>query len=67
MLFAGGHLQATGTVESSIRSMVETARVAVKGIPAEIVALAFQFPASYSEDPADRLIGATARGRLGAN
>ncbi len=61
MLFSKGHLQATGTTDSAIRSMVERARVAVKDITPAIAALATQFPASYPADPADRLIGATAR------
>lgn len=61
MLFARGHLQATGTIETSIHLMVDMARVVVKSITPEIAALATQFPASYPADPADRLIGATAR------
>jgi PIN domain nuclease of toxin-antitoxin system len=35
--------------------------VAVRQITPEIAALAAQFPDDYSHDPADRLIGATAR------
>ena len=35
--------------------------VTVKAITPEIAALATQFPDEYSRDPADRLIGATAR------
>jgi PIN domain nuclease of toxin-antitoxin system len=61
VLFARGHLQATGTVESSVRLMVDTARVVIKNITPEIAALAAQFPGYYPGDPADRLIGATAR------
>jgi PIN domain nuclease of toxin-antitoxin system len=61
MLFARGHLHATGTVESSVRLMVDTARVVIKNITPEIAALAAQFPGYYPGDPADRLIGATAR------
>lgn len=61
MLFARGHLRATGTVESSVRLIVDTARVVVKNITPEIAALAAQFPDYYPGDPADRLIGATAR------
>ena len=35
-------------------------RVAVRPVTAKIAALANQFPAEYSNDPCDRLIGATA-------
>jgi PIN domain nuclease of toxin-antitoxin system len=35
--------------------------VTVKPITTEVAALATQFPADYPKDPADRLIGATAR------
>src|ERR1700677_1945290 len=50
---------ASGTVEASVRWLVED--VVVRPITPEIAALAAQFPDDYSRDPADRLIGATAR------
>jgi PIN domain nuclease of toxin-antitoxin system len=56
---ARGRIQAYGTVEASVRLMVES--VTVKPITPEIAALATQFPDDYSTDPADRIIGATAR------
>jgi len=40
---------------------IEGTGAAVREISAEIAALAAQFPDDYSKDPADRLIGATAR------
>ena len=58
-LLARGRIQAYGTVDSSVRLLVEG--VTVKAITPEIAALATQFPDEYSRDPADRLIGATAR------
>jgi len=58
-LFAKGRIQAYGTVEASIRLLLE--EVAVRPITAEIAALAAQFPEDYPRDPADRLIGGTAR------
>lgn len=61
MLFAHGRLRAPGTVESSVRSAVEKTNVIVHEITPEIAALATAFPDSYPQDPADRLIGATAR------
>lgn len=61
MLFADGRLRAPGTVESSVRSVVETTGAIVHEISPEIAALATMFPQTYPQDPADRLIGATAR------
>lgn len=61
MLFAAGRLRAPGTVESSVRSLVEASAVIVHEISPEIAALATMFPNTYPADPADRLIGATAR------
>ena len=58
-LLARGRIQAYGTVDSSVRLLIEG--VTVKAITPEIPALATQFPDEYSRDPADRLIGATAR------
>src|SRR6266699_804893 len=58
-LLARGRIQAYGTVDSSVRLLIEG--VTVKAITPEIAALATQFPDDFSRDPADRLIGATAR------
>jgi PIN domain nuclease of toxin-antitoxin system len=58
-LFTSGKVQAYGTVEAAIRLLVED--VTVRSLTPEIAALAAQFPNDYSRDPADRLIGATAR------
>jgi PIN domain nuclease of toxin-antitoxin system len=58
-LLARGRIQAYGTVDASVRLLIEG--VSVKPITPEIAALATQFPEEYSRDPADRLIGATAR------
>jgi PIN domain nuclease of toxin-antitoxin system len=57
-LVARGRIQAYGTIERSTEQFVEG--VTVLPITPEIAALAAQFPDSYSHDPADRLIGATA-------
>lgn len=61
VLLARGHLRAGGTVEASVRLIVDSAGVSVKPLTPEIAALAAQFPEDYPRDPADRLIGATAR------
>ena len=58
-LIARGRIQAYGTLEASLNLLVEG--VTVKPLTAEIAALAMQFPSDYPRDPADRLIGATAR------
>jgi PIN domain nuclease of toxin-antitoxin system len=58
-LIAKGRIQAYGTVEASIRLLIEG--VIVRPLTPEIAALATQFPDDYPRDPADRLIGATAR------
>ena len=58
-LFAKGRVRAYGTVEASVRLVLEG--VSVRPITPEIAALAAQFPDDYSGDPADRLIGGTAR------
>lgn len=54
-----GRIQTYGTVESSIRQLLED--VTIRPITYEIAALAGQFPDAYPRDPADRLIRATAR------
>jgi len=54
-----GRIQAYGTGESSIRQLPED--VTIRPITYEIAAPAVQFPDDYPRDPADRLIGATAR------
>ena len=58
-LIARGRLEAYGTIEASLRLLVKG--VTIKPLTPEIAALAAQFPGEYPQDPADRLIGATAR------
>jgi len=58
-LFARGKVQAYGTIEVSINLLLE--EVTVRPITPEIAALATQFPEDYPRDPADCIIGATAR------
>ncbi len=59
LLFARGKIQGSGTIEASIRDLLEG--VTVRPITVEIAALAMQFSDDYPRDPADRIIGATAR------
>ena len=59
LLFSRGKIQGSGTIEASIRELLDG--VTTLPITPEIAALATQFPDDYPRDPADRLIGATAR------
>ena len=61
LLYQRGRLRASGSIESSIRTILEKSRVEVIEISPEIAALTTTFPETYPNDPADRLIGATAR------
>jgi PIN domain nuclease of toxin-antitoxin system len=61
ILFDRGRLHASGTIESGVRSIIEGTGTVVHEITPEIAALATAFPADFPSDPADRLIGATAR------
>jgi PIN domain nuclease of toxin-antitoxin system len=53
-----GRLQVAGTVEAYLDEV--SSRVAVRPITSRVAALANQFSTDYSNDPCDRLIGATA-------
>jgi len=61
LLYQGGRLRTSGSIESAIRTILEKSRVEVIELSPEIAALTATFPESYPKDPADRLIGATAR------
>lgn len=61
LLFATGRLRASGTIEASIREIVDSATASILEITSEIAGLAMAFPETYPKDPGDRLIGATAR------
>jgi len=58
-LLSRGRIQSFGTIEATVRSMIEG--ITILPITAEIAVLAAQFPGDYPGDPTDRLIGATAR------
>jgi len=60
-LFSRGRLRAPGTIDASVRWIVEEAGASVKPITLEIATLAAQFPDDFPHDPVDRLIAATAR------
>ena len=60
-LFSQGLVKGRGTVETSVRTLIEASGSEVRPITPEIAALAWQFPDDFPRDPADRLIAATAR------
>lgn len=59
MLLSRGRIQAYGTIDASISLLTE--RTIIKPITPEIAAIATQFPVDFPQDPADRLIAATAK------
>ena len=61
LLFSRGALRSYGTVENTVRNLLDRSGVIIKPITPEIAALSTQFPNDCPRDPADRLIGATAR------
>jgi PIN domain nuclease of toxin-antitoxin system len=60
-MFASGRIRSFGTVEGAVRQVLETIATRIIPLSLEIVVLGTQFPEDYSRDPADRIIGATAR------
>ncbi len=58
-MLARGRIRRYGTLESSLNLLLEG--VTVLPIMPEIATLAAQFPREFSGDPADRIIGGTAR------
>lgn len=58
-MLARGRIRRYGTTQSSLDLLLED--VIVLPITTEIAALAAQFPRDYPGDPADRIIGGTAR------
>jgi PIN domain nuclease of toxin-antitoxin system len=58
-MLARGRIRRSGTIESSLKMLLEG--VIVLPITPEVAALAAQFPSDYPGDPADRIIGGTAR------
>jgi len=61
LLFRGSRLRGTGSIENSIRTILDDTGVKVLEITPEIADLSTSFPETYPKDPGDQLIGATAR------
>lgn len=59
MLISRGRIQTFGTVDASVNEIAKDA--IVRPVTAEIASIAAQFPREFPQDPADRLIAATAR------
>jgi PIN domain nuclease of toxin-antitoxin system len=57
-LAAHGRLDITGTADAFVQKI--SSRTAIRRITVKVGVLANQLPATYSSDPCDRLIGATA-------
>lgn len=60
-LIAQGRIQSYASIEDSLQLLVRSSGVILKPLTPTIAALATQFPLDFPRDPADRLIGATAR------
>jgi PIN domain nuclease of toxin-antitoxin system len=60
-MFARGRMRPFGTVEASLRLIVEKTGTGIRPITLDIAAIAAQFPVDFPNDPADRVIAATAR------
>jgi PIN domain nuclease of toxin-antitoxin system len=58
-MLARGRIRRYGTLESSLELLLED--VVIIPITLEVCALGAQFPSEYPGDPADRIIGGTAR------
>lgn len=56
-----GRIKVQGSTEKFLESLCQSPGLTLLEITPEVAALAFQFPPDFPRDPADRLIGATAR------
>jgi PIN domain nuclease of toxin-antitoxin system len=61
MLIALGRLSPRGMPDAWVAELIDRSDVVVKEITPAIAVLSTQFPSEFPGDPADRLIGATAR------
>ena len=61
LLIDEGRILVHGSAESFLRQISRRPQLFVLDLNPEIAALAFQFPAGFPKDPADRIIAATAR------
>lgn len=59
-LFANGRIRSAGSVNASVRELLDASQASVLEITSEVAATAVQLPDTIPADPADRLIVATA-------
>jgi PIN domain nuclease of toxin-antitoxin system len=60
-LIDAGRIVVRGSPEGFLKLILQRPRLVVLDLSPEIAALAFQFPSDFPNDPADRIIAATAR------
>lgn len=61
LLIHAGRIVVQGSTEAFLKLILQRPRLFMLDLSPEIAALAFQFPADFPNDPADRIIAATAR------
>jgi PIN domain nuclease of toxin-antitoxin system len=61
LLIHDGRITVRGSTEAFLKQLSQRPQLVVFDLTEEIAALAFQFPPDFPADPADRIIGATAR------
>jgi PIN domain nuclease of toxin-antitoxin system len=61
MMVALGRISPLGTPQTWMADLVEKSGAVVKELTPAVAVLSTQFPKDFPRDPADRLIGATAR------
>jgi PIN domain nuclease of toxin-antitoxin system len=61
LLIDAGRIVVQGPTEAFLKLILQRPRLFMLDLSPEIAALAFQFPTDFPNDPADRIIAATAR------
>ena len=61
LLIDAGRIVVHGSTEAFLKQILQRPRLFSLDLSPEIAALAFQFPPDFPNDPADRIIAATAR------
>jgi len=61
LLIDAGRVVVRGSTETFLKLILQRPGLSVLDLSPEIAALAFQFPPDFPNDPADRIIAATAR------
>jgi PIN domain nuclease of toxin-antitoxin system len=61
LLAQRGEIVVPGSVEAFLRELCQRPGISVLDLSPEVAAVSTQFPPDFPRDPADRIIGATAR------